>query len=742
VTSKLQQFKYKAFISYSHKDRIWSEWLHKKLEAYRLPKSLRLKRLEAGFDDGKLHPIFRDREELPAHENMTDKILEAIKVSEFLIVICSPHSVKSRMVNEEIREFRRQNGNKNILCLIASGDPGVFNSHSLNEANNLAVPPEGACFPPALFETNAIDDNLPDVPSNPLAADVRPGGDGKRNAYLKIAAGILGINLSELVRRDFVKRQRQITTALIMSISVSAIMGWLTWVTIQESKRAEKRQMETDQFADYFAEILYSELPKTGREDLIQGVIDRLLKYYDNLDDKSPDHLYRKALAYNRIAHILDTYDQYEDYVALQLKAIKIIDLLIRDDLENIDYLYLKARAYGSMALAITWKGRPEEAIEYGLIEKEVLHQLLKNDPDNTELHDSLGVSYTVSGLSYFENLANIEAAERDYRKALEIRKKATLLPQKTPWSNNYLGAAYINMARVYSVKGPIGDMQKYANLSIDAFKENYDNDQTNQNARFVLARGIRDLAHAEKFSGNINLALQKYQLSYQSFQSLLASRPNNSLWEHTINLVVVAFAETLISNKQYAAAGELLEKYNDSIVTYYNGNDVKNYHVSTFYFARYIEALLALEAGDLETAKNKLLFILSNYEKDEKASFHTVTSIIDAYCSSYLLYGKILKSERRESEARKVWQEAIYLFGEKLQSKRMDIRATIAQIYIELGKYDLAKKNIDALHKLGYSEVGYVRAIDAAISNDFITVPKGWEKAPDYVDFDLKLMS
>jgi hypothetical protein len=33
-------FKYYAFISYSHQDKKWGDWLHKALETYRVPKRL------------------------------------------------------------------------------------------------------------------------------------------------------------------------------------------------------------------------------------------------------------------------------------------------------------------------------------------------------------------------------------------------------------------------------------------------------------------------------------------------------------------------------------------------------------------------------------------------------------------------------------------------------------------------------------------------------------------------------
>ena len=34
------EFKYRAFISYSHSDERWAKWLHKSLETYSVPKHL------------------------------------------------------------------------------------------------------------------------------------------------------------------------------------------------------------------------------------------------------------------------------------------------------------------------------------------------------------------------------------------------------------------------------------------------------------------------------------------------------------------------------------------------------------------------------------------------------------------------------------------------------------------------------------------------------------------------------
>ena len=96
--------RYKAFISYSHSDEAWARWLHRKLEHYRLPRSVRN---GAQVGGGDLRPIFRDRDELASSGSLNAAILDALQRSDALIVICSPAAAKSRWVNQEISEFCR-----------------------------------------------------------------------------------------------------------------------------------------------------------------------------------------------------------------------------------------------------------------------------------------------------------------------------------------------------------------------------------------------------------------------------------------------------------------------------------------------------------------------------------------------------------------------------------------------------------------------------------------------------------
>ena len=87
-------FRYRAFISYSHRDKTWAGWLHKALETYSIPKRLVGQTTASGVIPKRLSPIFRDRDELATATDLGRKVNEALEQSANLIVICSPSSAK------------------------------------------------------------------------------------------------------------------------------------------------------------------------------------------------------------------------------------------------------------------------------------------------------------------------------------------------------------------------------------------------------------------------------------------------------------------------------------------------------------------------------------------------------------------------------------------------------------------------------------------------------------------------
>ncbi len=212
-------YKYWAFISYSHQDRAWASWLHKALETYRVPTRLVGREHWSGIVPRRLLPIFRDRDELSSSAELGTVLNEALRQSRHLVVICSPQSANSRWVNEEIKTFKAMGRSAHVLPIIVSGEPDV---------SHIAGKTELECLPSALrFEVDS-NGELTDRRAEPIAADARGGQDGRRNARLKLIAGLIGVGLDELKQRERQRTilQRVMATAAVVALTFSAAAGW------------------------------------------------------------------------------------------------------------------------------------------------------------------------------------------------------------------------------------------------------------------------------------------------------------------------------------------------------------------------------------------------------------------------------------------------------------------------------------------------------------------------------------
>jgi tetratricopeptide (TPR) repeat protein len=234
--------KYRAFLSYSHRDTKWATWLHKSLESYRPPKQLIGTVTARGPVPKRLAPIFRDREELASATDLGTLLNEALRQSACQIIICSPSSARSKWVNEEILAFKRLGREDRIFCLIVDGEP---------YASNDPAHADEECFPPALRYKLGPDGELSTVPTEPIAADARPGKDGRSNAKLKLIAGLLGVGFDALRQREQHRRQRQlfaIASGAIAGMVITsglAAAALIARATAQRQTVIAKREAET-----------------------------------------------------------------------------------------------------------------------------------------------------------------------------------------------------------------------------------------------------------------------------------------------------------------------------------------------------------------------------------------------------------------------------------------------------------------------------------------------------------------
>ncbi|MCB1574360.1 MAG: toll/interleukin-1 receptor domain-containing protein, partial [Xanthomonadales bacterium] len=272
------QTPFRAFISYSHRDRSWGEWLHRRLESYRVPASIVGRDTAFGPIPAQLAPIFRDRDELATATDLSAEIDSALRNSMFLIVLCSPAAAGSRWVNEEIKSFKRLHGEGRVHALIVDGVP-------------FSGDPATECFPEALRFRVGADGAMTTVPAEPIAADVRAEGDGKKYAVSKLVAGLTGARLDELVRRE---QQRRATRLRWIAAGVALLVLVLSALTFDALRQrnaarvaqtdAEFQRNEAQNLVEYMLTDLRDKLNAVGRLDVLESVGKRLAESYAKQD--------------------------------------------------------------------------------------------------------------------------------------------------------------------------------------------------------------------------------------------------------------------------------------------------------------------------------------------------------------------------------------------------------------------------------------------------------------------------
>jgi tetratricopeptide (TPR) repeat protein len=315
--------RYKAFISYSHRDRKAAQWLHRALETYRPPRLL--SKGGVGLSDASLRPIFRDRDELSASLDLNSAIRTALEQSDALIVLCSEASAASRWVDQEVEYFLKSAPPERIICVIT---PDVGANTDL-----------AAILPPSL---RAV---LP--PSvEPLAVDLRPNGDGRRLARLKIAARLLGVSLDQLVQRDARRRLQVMAAFTTAAMILAIIMAAMTVVTLKSRQIARQQRDETEALVAFMLGDLREQLEPVGRLDVLDSVSAKVLAYYakaqtDRLDDKA---LGQRAKAQTLLGTIREQRGDLAGAEHAFSQAAATTHTLVQRNPQNGDYVFDEAQ--------------------------------------------------------------------------------------------------------------------------------------------------------------------------------------------------------------------------------------------------------------------------------------------------------------------------------------------------------------------------------------------------------------
>ena len=532
---------YQAFISYAHHDERWAKWLQHSLEHYRVPAKLRRQLSEVRPLPGRLHPVFRDRDELASSSDLSESICSALDRSRALIIICSPAAARSKWVNEEVRHFQSTGRSDRIFCLLVSGSP---------ERDH----PDCA-FPRALLET---DDGQP-LP-DPLAADVNQQADGKRDAMLKIAAGLLGVGIDDLKQRDAQRRLRVRGAISAASLVIALITVGFAISAHLAREESEIRRAQAESLIGFMLGDLRSKLEPFGRLDVLDAVGDEAMSYFAAVGERGTSHeVFARAMAVRqigevrfrqgRLAEAQETFEESRD-IAANLYAIEP---------ENSEYLFELGQAEFWVGYAALEQSRLAQTEASFTKYMEYSRQLLEVEPDNQDYQLELSYAYSNLGTVALEN-RKPEAALDYFQKSVDIGEELLAAEPESVFLKHQVGNGYSWVGATLLELGRLEDAKLAYQAAVNRLSELHD---TGKSRLFSEHYGQNSyhLGNVHMHQGELAVAESLFSRALEVFNELEAFDPDNSIWQNCRGISAYHLAEVLLLTGRPESARELLEQ-------------------------------------------------------------------------------------------------------------------------------------------------------------------------------------
>jgi tetratricopeptide (TPR) repeat protein len=675
--------KYWAFISYSHADSRAAGWLQRALETYRIPKRLLGRSTPWGPIPPYLKPIFRDREEMQAGADLGAVVREALAQSRVLIVICSPDAARSPWVSREIVEFKRIHGESRVLALIVAGEP--FASRTPGRDGE-------ECFPEALrFAVNADGTLDANTPLEPMAADARPQGDGRRLATLRLVAGMLGgdISVDELVRRDAQRRARRMAGIAATSLAGMGVMTVLAVVAIQSRTEAQNQRAQAEGLIEFMLGDLKGRLKPVGRLDALDAVGGKALAYYAAQDPAHLDapSLGRRSRALHLIGEIHEQRGRLDDAHAAFTSAATTTQRLLEQAPTDGQRLFDHAQSVYWVGYIARRRGQAQKAQEAFLRYRELAERLVRLDPGKPEWR--LETAYANQNLGVVQlDRGDLDAALKSFTAARDVLAQ---LVADRPALGFELTDAYGWIAKVHEAAGDYGaaiETQR-GRLSMLGMIPDAARDRR---VRRHVSNAHFELARLQLFLGEPAAALTHAVSSLEESDALVAADPANLSWLAEATFARLRVAETQLALGRLAAAqashsragadaARLIARDNTKIVWQVNLQGIA--------LAR--KAQIARAAGSGLSAEEFESF-LARIRTLENSGTQLAASQSEIVAEVELALGDVLGRLGRPGEARERWSAAVSRLRSSGVRETYPVLTQIARLQLRLGNSSEAR--------------------------------------------------
>ncbi|MBS0431760.1 MAG: hypothetical protein JSS21_05065 [Proteobacteria bacterium] len=360
------------------------------------------------------------------------------------------------------------------------------------------------CFAPALRFLLDAKGQPTTARTEPIAADARPGKDGKANAKLKLIAGMLDVGFDQLKQREQQRRVRRMTAiaalaTLVMAVtivlSVFAMISRHQAVIAQAA--AERRQKQAEGLVGFMLGDLNDKLDQVHRLDIMQAVDEKAMAYFD----------------------ALPAADATDDALALRVQALQKIGMVMTE-------------AHGKLA----------EATRSYETAAALAAELARRAPQDVNRQSAWADSLNMVGVAYW--------GQSDLGNALTYFRRASALLQKThavkpddAKITNSLAGIRGNIGHVLESRGDLAGAQTEYEAELKLYQLLATRDLAQQSN---VAWSWDDLGKLSLERGELDRALTDYSAEHRIKQKLASVSPQNHVAQDDLMVCDAILGRTL----------------------------------------------------------------------------------------------------------------------------------------------------------------------------------------------------
>jgi tetratricopeptide (TPR) repeat protein len=407
-------------------------------------------------------------------------------------------------VAKEIATFRELHPGRPVFTAIVGGEPGQ-------------------CFSPALL-AGGIE---------PLAADLRKAGDGRRLGLLKLVAGLAGVGLDALVQRDAARRVRRVTAITAAALVAMLAMAVMTTFALSARAEAQRRRMEAEGLVEFMLTDLREKLRGVGRIDVHGTVNERALAYYASqgpLEDLPDDSVERRA----RVLHVMGDDDQrsgnYDRALARFLEAHAATKTILARRPLQADSIFAHGQSEYWLGYIHQLRGEWPQASNRYQRYASAAGQLIQMAPTNPDYMLEMAWGASNLGVVQRDGQGNPAAAENSFKTAISWFRKAIAARPRAS-DERELANAYADLADTFHARKQ-WDKALNARLQAHAIVAKLHRaDAANSELLYRLAIAERAVANEMARVGKQARARPYISSAYDRSHALVRRDPRNVDW-------------------------------------------------------------------------------------------------------------------------------------------------------------------------------------------------------------------